>query len=257
MSAQPRVGPLQLLFVGFESTERFRGDIVHELKGLRGRGLVRVLDARLFQRTEEGKFTEIDLNPVLADPPEAAANPVARLLASNGGGGNGGMSPRQALAHTTGFALQDLRRLMDEIEPTHLAVAVLVEHVWAAHLRDAILEAGGILLGQGMLTQELELLMGDELQARADAEAAIELAHAARGSALLEALATLSEREPGTAESRSGAAAEIVRVLVEKGFVDRAEAAGAIDALATEGLLEMATLQAALAEAEDLLGEGG
>jgi hypothetical protein len=253
MSAQRRVGPLQLLFVGFETTERFRGDILHELKGLRGRGLLRVLDARLFQRTPDGRFTELDLNPVLADPAEQEANPIARLLSSNGGGGNGGISPREALARTTGFALEDLRRLMDQIEPSHLAVAVLVEHMWAAHLREAIHEAGGMLLGQGILTPELELLMGDELQARADAEAAIELANAARGSALLEAIATLAERDPSPLEDRSAAAAEIVRILVEKGFVHATEAAGAIDALATAGLLEAATLEAALFEIEDLV----
>jgi hypothetical protein len=38
MSVQRRIGPLQLLLIGFETTERFRGDVIHELLGLRGRG---------------------------------------------------------------------------------------------------------------------------------------------------------------------------------------------------------------------------
>jgi hypothetical protein len=254
MSAQRRLGPLQLLLVGFETTERFRGDIIHELKGLRGRGLLRVLDARLFQRKPDGSFTEVDLNPVLVDKREDEANPVARLLRSNGGGnGNGGMSPAEALARTRGFAMEDLRKLLAEIAPETLAVAVLVEHQWAAHLQDAIHEAGGVLVGQGMLTPELELLMGDELQARADAEAAIEIANAARGTAILQALSTLAGREPAAEGGRPAAAAEVVRVLVERGFLDRSEAAAAIDALTTAGLLESATVEAALAEAEDLL----
>src|SRR5580765_7211122 len=104
MSAQRRVGPLQLLLIGFSTTERFRGDILHELLGLRGRGLVRVLDARLFQRAADGSFKEIDLNPLLVDPAgEESPNPVARLMAANGGG-NGGRSPAEALALTSGFA---------------------------------------------------------------------------------------------------------------------------------------------------------
>jgi len=257
MTAQRRVGPLQLLMVGFANADRFRGDILHELKGLRGRGLIRVLDARLFQHRADGSFTELDLNPVLADPQELDANPVAKLMASNGGGGNGGVSPREALARTTGFAMQDLRQLLDQIEPDTLAVAVLVEHEWAAHLHDAIHEAGGVLVGQGLLTPELELLMGDELQARADAQAAIEIAHAARGSALLEALTTLAERDTGTASDRSMAAAAVVRVLVEEGYLHESEAGGAVDALATAGLLEAATVEAARAEAEDLLADDG
>jgi hypothetical protein len=41
------VGPLQLVLVGFETTERFRGDIARELLDLRGRGMIRILHARL------------------------------------------------------------------------------------------------------------------------------------------------------------------------------------------------------------------
>jgi hypothetical protein len=251
MSVQRRVGPLQLLLIGFDTTERFRGDVIHELMGLRGRGLLRVLDARLFQPGPDGSFTEIDLNPVIADPDVPEANPLARLMNANGGNGNGERPTTEVVAHAAGFALEDLRALKEQIEPSEHTIAVLVEHVWAARLQDAIREAGGRLLGQGLLTSEVHLLIGDEIQARAEAEAAIEIAHAARGAALLDALATLSSREPSPAESRSTAAAEVVRVLVEKGFVHAPEAAGAIDALMTAGFLEAATVEAALAEAED------
>jgi hypothetical protein len=246
MSVQRRVGPLQLLLIGFDTTERFRGDIVHELLGLRGRGLLRVLDARLFQPTGEGSFIEIDLNPVVADPAAPEANPIARLMQGNG---NGGRSTREAVAQATGFALEDLERIKEMIEPSELTVVALVEHVWASHLQDAIREAGGRLLGQGLLTAEVQMLIGDEIQARAEAEAAIEIANAARGAALLEALATLSAK--AAPESRSTAAAEVVRVLVEQGFVDASEATGAIEALTTAGLLEAAAVEAALSEAED------
>jgi hypothetical protein len=253
MSAQRRVGPLQLLLIGFSTTERFRGDILHELLGLRGRGLLRVLDARLFQRTDEG-FTEIDLNPLLADTAEPEANPISRLMRENGGGSNGGHSPAEAIARTSGFALDDLRKLKELVEPSDHTVAVLVEHQWAAHLQDAIRDAGGMLLGQGMLTREVEMIVGDEVQARADAEAAIEIAQAARGAALLDALSTLAERGPQPVEQRSAAAGEIIRVLVDQGYIHPSEAHDAVETLATRGLLELATFEAAVAEVEDVLG---
>jgi hypothetical protein len=251
MSVHRRVGPLQLLLIGFETTERFRGDIIHELLGLRGRGLLRVLDARLFQPAPDGSFTEIDLNPVVADPAVPEANPLARLMNANGGNGNGGTSSTEVVAQAAGFALEDLRKLKEQIEPSELTAAVLVEHVWAARLQDAIRDADGRLLGQGLLTREVHMLIGDEIQARAEAQAAIEISRAARNAALLEALATLSARAPSTAESRATAAAEVVRLLVEKGFLDTNEAAAAIEALTTAGLLEAAAVEAALAEAED------
>jgi hypothetical protein len=42
-------------------------------------------------------------------------------------------------------------------------------------------------------------------------------------------------------------------VLVDQGFVHETEAAGAINALAVSGLIETAMVEAAIAEAEDLL----
>jgi hypothetical protein len=246
------VGPLQIVLVGFETTERFRGDIARELAALRGRGVIRVLDARLFHRSPEGRLTEVDLAPVLGTESDTA---IAHLLGANGSRGNGaGRSASEALVGTAGFALEDLRRLTDEIGPGDHAVAIMVEHVWASRLRETILEAGGRLLGQGFLTQEVVLAVGAELQARADAEAAIELADAVRGNALVEAL----ERFAGgtrSVEDRTSGAVQVVRTLVDSGHLDQHEAPGAIDALVTAGMIESAVHQAALAEAEDLLDQ--
>ena len=66
---ESRIGPLQIVLIGFDTTERFRGDIAREIGFLRGRGLLRVIDARFVHRGEDGKLTEVDLNPLLADPP--------------------------------------------------------------------------------------------------------------------------------------------------------------------------------------------
>src|ERR1700759_869875 len=112
---EPSSGPLQMLLVGFETTEHFRGEIARELLELRGRGMIRVIDARFLYRARDGKVTEVDLGPMLADRPREDANPIARLLGVNGGGGNGGVAPAEAFARTAGFALEDLRRLTDEI----------------------------------------------------------------------------------------------------------------------------------------------
>ena len=245
---------MQLVLVGFETTDRFRGEIARELADLRGRGMIRVLDARLFHRSPGGQLTEVDLNPVLGDPPAEPDRAIAHLLGANGAGGNGGSrTPAEALAKTAGFALEDLRRLTDEIGPGDHAAAVLIEHVWAGRLREAVIAAGGRLLGQGYLTPEVVMIVGAELQARAEAEAAIELAEAARGAALVEALETFASRGGGSIEERTRAAAQVVKVLVDKGFVHEPEAAGAIDALTVSGLLESAVVQAAVAEAEDML----
>jgi hypothetical protein len=82
----------------------------------------------------------------------------------------------------------------------------------------------------------------------------IELAEAARGAALLEALHTLTgEHLSEEPHPRTAAAAAVVRALVDAGFVHHGEAAEAIDALATRGIVEQALLHGAAAEAEELL----
>jgi hypothetical protein len=251
------VGPVQLLILGFETAENFRGEVARELLALRGRGMIRVLDARLLHRAPDGELTEVELGPLVADWPDDRANAVTGLLAANGNvgaGGNGGPRSAEALAGSVGFAVADLHRLTDEIAPGQHAITILIEHVWAARLREEVLAAGARLVGQGFLTQELAMVVGSELQARADAEAAIELASAARGAALVEALGLLAKRERGSTEDRVRSAAEVVRVLTARGFIHDAEAPSAINALATAGLIEMATVAAATTEAEQMLG---
>jgi hypothetical protein len=254
---EPSFGPLQLIVVGFETTENFHGQIAREIRDLRGRGLVRVVDARLLSRGADGSLTETDLNTIIGEPAVSEHRPAAHLFGLNGGGfdnGNGGLRPAEAYARTAGFALEDLRKLTDEIEAGEHAAVVLVEHVWAARLRELVRKAGGLLVAHGMLTPEVVMIVGAELQAKADAEAAIELAEAARGAALLQAITTLTGEQPAeTPQPRGAAAAAVVSALVDAGFIQAREAAEAIDALATRGLVEQALLHGAAAEAEELL----
>jgi len=259
-SDEPSFGPLQLIVVGFETTERFDGQIARELRDLRGRGLIHVVDARLLSRGEDGELTETDLNEIIGEPVGSAWRPAAHLFGFNGvgafDGGTGGALTPETYARTTGFEIEDLRRLTDEIGRGEHAAVLLVEHVWAARVRALVRERGGQLIAQGLLTPEVMTIVGAELQAKADAEAAIELADAARGAALLQALATLtSGRAVDEAHPRAAAAAAVVEALVDAGFVRESEAAEAIDALAERGIVEQALLHGAAAEAEELLAK--
>lgn len=248
----PAFGPLQLVVVGFHSTEGFRGEIAREIAELRGRGLIRVLDARLLTRDAEGELSEIDLNPVIGEA-VGRGRPAAHLFGLNGAAHVvEGEFDAGAFTATAGFALEDLRRLTDEIEPGDHAAVVLLEHRWAGRLREKVRGAGGLLLAQGMLTPEVMMIVGAELQATADAEAAIELAEAARGAALLDTLATLQDAE----HERANAAGAVVRTLIDAGVLTDEEAGAAVDALARAGIVEQALLQGAVAEVEELLGGG-
>jgi uncharacterized membrane protein len=255
---EPSIGPLQLVVVEFESIDRLDGEIARELRDLRGRGLISIVDARLLSRSDDGELTELDLNEIIGEPVGSEWRPVAHLFGFNGRGpvdGAGGAQSPELYARTAGFSVEDLRRITEEIGDGEHAVVVLVEHRWAARLRALVRERGGRLAAQGLLTPEVMMIVGAEMQARADAEAAIELADAARGAALLRALETLTGEDPHPPSPRAAAAAAVVAALVNAGFVRESEAAEAIDALAERGIVEQALLHGAVAEAEELLAK--
>src|SRR5215207_10118017 len=242
---EPSFGPLQLIVVGFETTERFDGQIARELRDLRGRGLIQVVDARLLSRGADAELTETDLNQIIGEPVGSEWRPAAHLFGFNGvgtfDGGSGGALTPEAFARTAGFEVEDLRRLTDEIPPGQHAAVLLVEHVWAARVRELVRERGGRLVAQGLLTPEVLTIVGAELQARADAEAAIELADAARGAALLRALSALTSVDsPAEGHPCGSSAGAVDGARVDAGFGRPSEAPAAIDALGEPGIVELA-----------------
>src|SRR5918995_696893 len=97
---EPSFGPLQLIVVAFETTERFDGQIARELRDLRGRGLIQVVDARLLSRGEDGELTETDLNQIIGEPVGSDWRPAAHLFGLNGvgafnGGSRGAPTPQR------------------------------------------------------------------------------------------------------------------------------------------------------------------
>jgi hypothetical protein len=51
----------------------------------------------------------------------------------------------------------------DDIPPDSAAALLLIEHVWAADMREAVFAAGGSLQAQGFLSPAAMLLVGAEL----------------------------------------------------------------------------------------------
>src|SRR3954447_12030127 len=76
MSAErAKVGPVQLILLGFDTTDRFRGDIARELLDLGGGATTPLLDAPFSHRRREEDLTKIALGALTPGRP---ANPVGR-----------------------------------------------------------------------------------------------------------------------------------------------------------------------------------
>jgi uncharacterized membrane protein len=254
------IGPLQLVVLGFDQLDRFRGQILAELQEVRGRDVIRLLDLLFVAKDETGQLTILDLSDLPADEQASYGSLLGTLVGLDLAGDGSGPDDTVPEGAEAGLSSEGVRQVAAMLEPGTAAALLLVEHRWAARLAAAVSDAGGRLLAQGFLTPEARVVMGEALSSVAEAEAALEVAEAVRGAALVEALTATAEVElveeaaaqavveAATSEDttlRSAAAADVVRALVTAGVLEDTAALDAIEALVAAGLIDPAVVEAA------------
>jgi uncharacterized membrane protein len=133
---------MQYLVVGFEGN-RFTGEILPELRSLRERGIIRVVDLLFIQKDQQGNVTPRELSDLSAD--EAAPyGPVAGDLLGL-------------------FTDEDVTVIASDIPPNSSVAIVLFENMWATKLRDVIVKANGVLFQQGLISSDALEALGEEL----------------------------------------------------------------------------------------------
>jgi hypothetical protein len=144
------MGPVQVLVVGFDHPT-FSGAVMAELDRLGQAGTVRLLDVLLVDRAEDGTFETLSL-------PEGAPAGLGRLAAGILGGSEAGAGTDAQPGDIATWSLADA------IPVGGTAAVALIEHLWAAPLRDAIQASGGTPLDETWLAREdaerVERLLG-------------------------------------------------------------------------------------------------
>lgn len=233
------LGPVQLLAFQFDTLDQFQGDILARLEELAPENAVRVLDALFVAKEDNGDLIALEVGD-LGDEEgdELLGVIIGELLGFSFEGEDPAAPPSEITeASAIGVGVSDIRRIARDLAPGTAAGLLLIEHHWAAGLRDAIADAGGSLLLQGFLTLEGLAMVGAELAATAEAIVAIELADALEAEAMtrsIEALATIEL----AAEVEAAVIAQTVRNLVESGFIDRADAQQALSELVSDDILQ-------------------
>lgn len=257
------MGPVQLLMIKFDTAERFTGAIRKEIADLRRRGLLRLLDLLFVAKTSDGRLSTMTYSDLSDEQAIEFGSALKKML---------GLEDMETLTDAQAFELvedslglsaHDLPALAESILPGEAALVLLVEHVWAGHLRGAIDESGGRIAMQALLTRDVLALVGGELSAMAAAERTIEVADAIRGAVMLDALLTVADAEDADVDAAEMAAsdlaayeevirnqvvAEVLHALASVGVIDKTEVARAIDSLHDLGLLSDDALDAARAQ---------
>ncbi len=164
------IGPVQLLVVSFDEP-KFSGEIIEELTRLRDGNVVRVIDALAVQKSVDGELAALQWSDLSVDEAEDLGATLGALLGL-GFAGEEGMAAGAIVgadAGADGHLIDEdqVWDVADTIETGSAAAIVLIEHLWAAPLRDAIARAGGVPVSDAWVHPldlvEIGLLAADEL----------------------------------------------------------------------------------------------
>jgi Protein of unknown function (DUF1269) len=173
------IGPIQGLVIGFADSDLFEGRIAEELARLSDVGQIRVIDAVFVTRDGD----EIDVLSVsgLDDEQRTELRAAVGALVGLGVAGEiGAIAGAEAGASVDVDAMTLAESiaadLIDELPDGSSALVLAFEHLWAVPLRDAVRDAGGVVLAHRTLSAEdligLGMLMGYAAELEAEQEAA-------------------------------------------------------------------------------------
>jgi len=138
-----------MMVIGFPEPN-FTGKIVAELNRLREHEFVRIIDALVVQKDDDGNITALQASDLSQDE----ATELGALAGALVGFGYGGDDAIEAGAGLGAAAMEDGHLIpedeawyvADTIPNGSVAAILLLEHLWAIPFRDAIVDAGGIAL---------------------------------------------------------------------------------------------------------------
>jgi len=159
-----QIGPIQMIVISFDDTERFDGTIRQTLDALRGRGLIQVLDLLFVMKNESGEITSLAESDLGDDERIQYGAALRRLMGLDGDGfGRAEMDGAEAdiaapADRNYGLSQHDINEVAEQL-PTNTATAILlIEHIWATEFRNAVRAAGGRMVAQGFTEYQTPIL---------------------------------------------------------------------------------------------------
>ena len=165
------IGPIQMLCLAFDGN-RFKGEILPELDRLKRERIIRIIDLLLVRKDEEGRVMVMTSSDLDWDEATAFGSYVGALAGLGAAGPEGiergSMAGAAELADGHLFNENDTFRVTQSLPNDMSAALVLIEHLWAKELRDAVERAGGRELSNEWLRPEDILTAGHDVGAKSD-----------------------------------------------------------------------------------------
>jgi hypothetical protein len=168
------IGPIQALVIGFPDNDLFEGRIAEELARLSDVGQIRIIDAAFVLRDgdEVAAVSVSDLDDDQRAELRAAVGALVGLGVAGLEGAEAGAELGASVDDDAPHAAEVVAAgLLDALPDGSSALVLAVEHLWAIPLRDAVRDAGGIVLANRGLTAEDLIAFGMDLGDAAELEA--------------------------------------------------------------------------------------
>jgi len=208
------IGPLQLVLVKFADEQR-TGGIIEELKAVRKTGVIRLVDMLYVYKNMQGELQAKEASD-LAEAQKAEYGLILQgLLGMRAAHKTAGDVDKIAAAMSLspgdfGLSSEQVQQMGKDLPNGGSAILILFEHVWAVRLKESLMNAGGQLIAQGLLSPEALALGGTTLEEAMAAASKIEdEAAIAAAAETAEAQAKQAEAQRLLAEADAEAAARM------------------------------------------------
>jgi uncharacterized membrane protein len=163
------LGPVQLVLIGLPN-EKLKGRIARELYAASEAGNIRVLDALAIQKQDDGTVVSLGASDLTPDQRAAYGALIGGLIGYGAAGEEGAEAGAEMGAaafadRNFGFSKEDIQATARGMPAGTTGVMVMFEHRWAIPLKEAVQDAGGVVLAQGMVQPETLIGLGAELAA--------------------------------------------------------------------------------------------
>ena len=171
-------GPLQIFAFGFADTSGFEGRIADELLKLSDAGIIRIVDALAV--VADGDEVEILRVSDLDEEQRTELGMEVGALMGLGMAGLEGMIEGAAagaeIAQEGGLGVVEAigEEFIEELPDGAAALLLIIEHAWAVPLREAVVDAGGTLIGNQWIGAQDLVELGMALGIMAEVEANLE-----------------------------------------------------------------------------------
>ena len=159
-------GPIQLLVIVFENPD-FHNRISLELNSVIDKGIIRLIDLLVLWKDRDGSVVSMAATELDEKERMQFGAFIGGLVGFGAGGKEGVSAGIEAGTLATarenfGITEKDILEITKAVPENTAAAIFVIEHLWAKNLNQAISEAGGVLVSQGILTPELLTLVGKE-----------------------------------------------------------------------------------------------